>query len=436
MSARSTARTTAGTTPPGAGARTATAPGPNLDADHRHLEILARATRLLEAPLDLAATAWQTAELVVADLADWCLVEGRGSDQQRLCVLAHHDPALLPTAELLRQPEHLAALLKLMTVLPAMTPVDLAGAGHDHPPALGGAWCALTVPLTSAGRPVGSMILLRAADRPSHADDVQLAVELGRRAGAAVEKARLCADLQETTRVLQASLMPPVLPRVPGLTVSAQFRSGTAGSDIGGDYYDVFRTGRERWWVVLGDVCGKGAAAAALSSAVRHSLHAITPDTDDPAEVLGRLNDVLLGEDWDGRFTTLLLLTFVDRGRREGPLPVWMASGGHPAPMLRAADGAVHPVPCPGTLMGAVRELSVATVRLDLAPGDTLVLYTDGVTEARDPSGVELGERTLVRLLAGHRGDDPDLAQALAHEVLRLADGELRDDLALLTLTR
>jgi len=436
MSARSTARTTAGATRPGAGARTVTAPEPALDADHRHLEILARATRLLETPLDLAATAWQTAELVVADLADWCLVEVRDSDQQRLCVLAHHDPALLPTAELLRQPEHLAALLKLMTVLPAMTPVELAGAGHDLPPPLGDAWCALTVPLTSAGRPVGSMILLRAADRPSHADDVQLAIELGQRAGAAVERARLCADLQETTRVLQASLLPPVLPRVPGLTVSAQFRSGTAGSDIGGDYYDVFRTGPERWWVVLGDVCGKGAAAAALSAAVRHSLHAIAPDTDDPAVVLGRLNDVLLGEDWDGRFTTLLLLTFVDGGHCEGPLPVWLASGGHPAPMLRAADGTVRPVPCPGTLVGAVRELSVATVRLDLAPGDTLVLYTDGVTEARDPSGVELGERTLARLLGGHRGDDPDLARALAHDVLRLADGELRDDLALLTLTR
>ncbi|HET7660676.1 MAG TPA: SpoIIE family protein phosphatase [Oryzihumus sp.] len=406
------------------------------DADHRHLSMLARATRLLETPLDLAATAWQTAELVVAELADWCLVEVRGSDHQRLCVLAHHDPALLATAELLRQPEHLSALLELMTVLPAMTPVDLAGAGHNLPPALGDAWCALTVPLTSAGRPVGSMILLRARSRPSRGDDVQLAVGLGQRAGAAVERARLYADLQETTRVLQASLLPPALPRVPGLTVSAQFRSGTAGSDIGGDYYDVFRTGPDRWWVVLGDVCGKGAAAAALSAAVRHSLHAIAPDTDDPAVVLRRLNDELLGEDRDGRFTTLLLLTFLAGGRREAPLQVWMASGGHPAPILRAADGTVSTVPCPGTLVGAVRELSVATVRLDLMPGDTLVLYTDGVTEARDPCGVELGECTLARLLAGHRGDDTDLARALAHEVLRLADGELRDDLALLTLTR
>lgn len=436
MSARSGTRTSAGSTRLGAGARPVTPPRPVPDADHRHLEMLARATRLLETPLDLAATAWQTAELVVAELADWCLVELRDSDQRRLCVLAHHDPALLPTAELLRQPEHLAALLELMTVLPAVTPVDLAGTGHCLPPALGDAWCALTVPLTSAGRPVGSMILLRARSRPSRGDDVQLAVGLGQRAGAAVERARLYADLQETTRVLQASLLPPALPRVPGLTVSAQFRSGTAGSDIGGDYYDVFRTGPDRWWVVLGDVCGKGAAAAALSAAVRHSLHAIAPDTDDPAVVLRRLNDVLLGEDRDGRFTTLLLLTFVDGGRREGPLPVWMASGGHPAPMLRAADGTVCTVPCPGTLVGAVHELSVTTVRLDLLPGDTLVLYTDGVTEARDPSGVELGECTLARLLGGHPGNDADLARALVHDVLRLADGELRDDLALLTLTR
>ncbi|MGN6635156.1 MAG: PP2C family protein-serine/threonine phosphatase [Oryzihumus sp.] len=406
------------------------------DTDRRHLEVLARAIRLLETPLDLAATAWQTAELVVAELADWCLVEVTGSDQQRLCVLAHHDPALLPTAELLREPEHLTTLLELMALLPAMTPVDLAATGHDLPPAWGDAGCALRVPLTAAGRPVGSMILLMGADRRSDTVDVQLAVELGHRAGAAVEKARLCADLQETTRVLQASLLPPALPRVPGLTVSAQFRSGTAGSDIGGDYYDVFRTSPDRWWVVLGDVCGKGAAAAALSAAVRHSLHAIAPDTDDPAVVLRRLNDLLLGEDWDGRFTTLLLLTFEDGCRREGPLEVSMASGGHPAPMMRTADGTVCSIPCPGTLVGAVRELSVATVRLNLAQGDTLVLYTDGVTEARDPSGVELGERTLARLLAEHRDDDADLARTLAHDVLRLADGELRDDLALLTLTR
>lgn len=405
--------------------------------------LLARGLRLLDAPLDLESTVWEVAELLVCDLADWCLVEVVGSDLTRRCALAHAEPEQADVAQRLRHPAMMGRLLTLMRRLPSMTvvdlePPDLPGSGARTRRMLADldAVTAVTVPLTAAGRPVGSMLLLGCGGRRLTGADVELAAELGRRAGSASDKARLHDELKESTRVLQQSLLPPSLPTVPGVRLSAHHRSGTSGSDISGDYYDVFRSAPGRWWVALGDVCGKGPAAAALSSAVRHLLHALAHDTDDPAVVLRRLNDVLLGEEWDGRFTTLSLLTFVD-DPGTGPLTLRVASGGHPAPLVRDAEGSVRAVSCPGTLVGAVPELAVATVPVVLGPGETLVLYTDGVTEARDPCGIELGEATLTMLLAARHGRPvEDLAGELAFEVLKLVDGELRDDLALLTLTR
>lgn len=423
-------------------------PEPDPAAARRE-EMLARALRLLDAPLELEDTVWQTAELAVGGLADWCLVEVPGGDRVRRCALDHRDPQSADLAQRLREAPGTRLLLGLMSRLPAGVVVDLdtttpdpaagpdgPGSGLRHLLASLGATTALTLPLTTAGRPVGSMLLLTCGGRRLSAEDQALAAELGRRAGSAIDKARLHGELQQCVHALQASLLPPSLPLVPGVRLSAHHRSGTTGSDIGGDYYDVFRTAPDRWWVTLGDVCGRGPAAAALSAAVRHLLNALAHDTDDPALVLRRLNDALLAEERDGRFTTLTLLTFrADTGT--GPLTLHVASGGHPDPLVRASDGSVRLVRCPGMLVGAVPDVAIETVPVRLARGETLLLHTDGVTEARDPCGVELGEGTLAMLLAARDGRSAeDLAGELAFEVVKLVDGELRDDLALLTLTR
>jgi sigma-B regulation protein RsbU (phosphoserine phosphatase) len=220
--------------------------------------------------------------------------------------------------------------------------------------------------------------------------------------------------------------------------MSAHYRSGTAGVDIGGDYYDLFRTGADRWWVVLGDVCGKGPEAAALAGAVRYSLRAIATETDDPTTVLRRLNEVLLAEDWSPRFTTMALATFRASAEteRDGELTLSVVSGGHPPAFVRRADGSVEVVTCQGTLLGLLPELHLETVEVTLGKGDTVLFSTDGATEARLATGEEVGQSRLADLLAREGADVVDLASRLAHDLVARAGDGLRDDLCLLTLSR
>ena len=275
--------------------------------------------------------------------------------------------------------------------------------------------------------------------------------------------------------MLQRSLLPSSLPDVPGLTLSAYYSSGTQGMDIGGDYYDIFSTQPGRWWVVLGDVCGKGPAAATLTSKVRHAVRAIASGNDNPSRVLRLLNEVLLIRQ-PGRQLHHLGAGDVrlrrravraarrsergrsERGRSEGgryeggrseggrstgevdrsePLRLRIVSGGHPAAMLRTADGRVQQMKTPGRLVGILPDHDAATITLYLSPGDTLLLYTDGATEARDVYGIELGEETLATLLAeAEPAPGSDMAERIYRALIGRAPGGLSDDVALLTLTR
>ena len=167
-----------------------------------------------------------------------------------------------------------------------------------------------------------------------------------RRAGSAVEKVRLYAELHETAQVLQRSLLPASLPDIPGIALSAHYRSGTDGLEIGGDFYDVFRTGRDRWWVALGDVWegpsrGGPHGCRPLHRACRGA------GLEDPAAVLQRLNTVLLDQAADGQFTSLVLATFTSAGGVSTGSPASLlmsvASAGHPAPLLFSPTGRSSP---------------------------------------------------------------------------------------------
>jgi PAS domain S-box-containing protein len=420
-------------------------------AAQRRMEMMARVSVLVDTPLDLDATLQQIADLAVTEMADWCVVDVREDGLVHPAAVAHRDPAMVAVVKQIQErypsdPDNPQVLELLRTLEPLFLreiPPELilqSARDPEHARLLESLHLTsyLAVPLMAFGRGVGVMALASSNGRHLDEEDVALAREFGIRAGSAVVKARMHAQLQTTARVLQSSLVPRRVPEIPGVAMSAHYRSGTAGVDIGGDYYDLFRTGADRWWVVLGDVCGKGPEAAALAGAVRYSLRAIATETDDPTTVLRRLNEVLHAEDWSPRFTTMALATFRASAEteRDGELTLSVVSGGHPPAFVRRADGSVEVVTCQGTLLGLLPELHLETVEVTLGKGDTVLFYTDGATEARLATGEEVGQSRLADLLAREGADVVDLASRLAHDLVARAGDGLRDDLCLLTLSR
>ncbi|WP_406397179.1 PP2C family protein-serine/threonine phosphatase [Streptomyces uncialis] len=214
--------------------------------------------------------------------------------------------------------------------------------------------------------------------------------------------------LRVLAATLQKTLLPPALENMPGLDVSTHYHLASP-DEVGGDFYDLFPLAPDTWGLFLGDVCGKGAAAAAVTSLARYTLRAAAVYDPDPVAVLGNLNTVLNHEynGADPRFCTVVfgLLTL---DPEKGGFHITLAGGGHPPALLLRADGTADFLPTPGgQLIGVLPEAHIATTTVRLAPGDTLLLYTDGLTEARTDATSGGGERY---------GDDAllDFARALA----------------------
>jgi PAS domain S-box-containing protein len=232
-------------------------------------------------------------------------------------------------------------------------------------------------------------------------------------------------------QTLQQSLLPPELPRIPGVEVAARYRPLGAGNEVGGDFYDVFRTGRGSHAVFVGDVCGKGAEAAALTALARYTMRAAAMQTAKPSRVLRILNEAVIRQRDDDRFVTVSYAA-LRRGRRG--LVLTVASGGHPLPLLVTPDGEVRPLGQPGALIGILPEVALTDHELPLRPGDTVVWITDGVLEARS-DGDEYGQERLAALLAACGGADADtIAGRIEADVLAHTGGVLRDDSAVLVL--
>jgi sigma-B regulation protein RsbU (phosphoserine phosphatase) len=228
---------------------------------------------------------------------------------------------------------------------------------------------------------------------------------------------------------LQQTLMPPSLPHISGLDLVAVYRAAGDGTGVGGDFYDVFEIGADDWVVVLGDVCGKGVDAAVVTALVRHTLRAVSVRTSNPAEVLQVLDDVLQHHPAERSCTVALL-----RLRRDAE--GWNACislGGHPQPLLLRSGSPASSVGETGSLVGAFPEAEFAEADVRLEPGDTLLLFTDGVTEAR--SGGQLyGDARLIAAAEQHTGS-ANLVQTLLDDVLTFQSGSPRDDIAMLSLT-
>jgi sigma-B regulation protein RsbU (phosphoserine phosphatase) len=266
--------------------------------------------------------------------------------------------------------------------------------------------------------------------------------ELLRRREAAEEARRQAeADrtrLQEALAVLQQSLLPDTLPPVPGVQTAAHYH--TASPDrLGGDFYDVFPLDGKRFGFFLGDVCGKGPQAAALTSLTRYTLRAAALHDPDPVSALTILNTALherYAGSGDPRYCTAVFGT-LEPDPETGQLTVHLAAGGHPPVIVARADGTADFLPTPGGLLvGILPSARFAAARTVLGPGDTLLLYTDGLTEARtgqDRTGL-YGDEALLAFVTAHAGKPPQaLIQALTGLLDSFGDG-LDDDTALLAI--
>jgi serine phosphatase RsbU (regulator of sigma subunit) len=220
--------------------------------------------------------------------------------------------------------------------------------------------------------------------------------------------------------------MPDALPVIPGLDLASYFRPMGSGSEVGGDFYDVFGD-RDSWWLVLGDVCGKGAEAAALTAFLRHTCVAYAREGLGPASALTRVNQAMLEQDFEGRFATAVLAHL---GFRDSEVLVTLAAAGHPAAMLTRADGRAEEFGERGTLLGIFEDPTIEDASTILRPGDALTLYTDGLTDAHAPARVLLAPEMIERLVQS----SPRFARDTIDALLSLVDLEngARDDIALL----
>jgi serine phosphatase RsbU (regulator of sigma subunit) len=209
------------------------------------------------------------------------------------------------------------------------------------------------------------------------------------------------------------------------------------GAEVGGDFYDVFQTGRQTWALVMGDVCGKGADAARLTALARYTVRTAAMEHRSPARILNTLNTAMrraapFDEDRD-RFASVAMCLL---RRREGRFRLTMASGGHPPALLVRADGSVEHVGAEGMLLGLFDEVRLRDRSIDLRRGDALLLYTDGVTEARDAAGSMLEDTGLATLVRSLWRDGPmdELCGELESAVVARQGGGAKDDIALLAV--
>ncbi|MFD9570092.1 PP2C family protein-serine/threonine phosphatase [Streptomyces sp. NPDC059982] len=420
-----------------------------LAVERGRTRFLSLASNALLSSLNVDRCMAVTAQLAAEHLADGALVIGPASGRT-------HD-----TVSCARGAEPRAARL---TVDPAELP-GLAEALQGFPPlpsrwvdpALAPSWVVpegfgtvgsmVVTPLPGPGVAAGALVLLRHGDTAAFDDNEEVFARLfAARAGAAMSAARLYAEQTSITETLMRDLLPPALHHIDGIEFAGGYRPSGDDHRIGGDFYDVHRTpppgagadadeaGGGETLVVLGDVCGKGLDAAVLTGKIRNTLQALLPMASDHRRILRLLNGALLNSH-HARFATLILASVA---RHDGKVTLRLTSAGHPPPLIVRGDGTVEEVPTRGTLVGALPEVEAVTLRAELAPGETCVLFTDGFTEAKGgPLGDELfGETRMKRALSDCAGMP---AEAIVERMQMLAaqwiGGGRHDDMALVAIT-
>lgn len=291
----------------------------------------------------------------------------------------------------------------------------------------------LGLPLIVGDRVVGVLHVGSLGERRFTDDEVALLRLAADRAALGIEHARIYERERATAETLQRSLLPDHLPDPPGMELAESYEAAGEGWEVGGDFYDAFAIDEARWLVVIGDACGKGPDAAALTALARYTLRAEARHEPSPAALLRRLNQAIIQQRADFRFCTVTC-ALIELGATDTRLTV--TAGGHPRPLVLRRSGEVDAIGRAGDLIGAFADVELSETATVLNPGDTVVFYTDGLVEAHAPQRI-IEEPELVRMLARCEGLSPlALVQRLRDDATRHGTTPPRDDLAILALRR
>ncbi len=400
------------------------------------LSFLAEASDLLAGNLDQEKTVALAAQLVVPRLAAWCAALLPGEDGELSpAYVWHADESLI---------DALTGLLNeapAPQVRPGEGPREWSLNASAPSPAwdLGSAaaelasdpaWC---LPLVARDRSLGIFLIGRPREGALAREAVELAEDLTRRVALALDNARLYSEQLQATNALQRSLLPPELPDIPGVELAAGYEAAGEGNEVGGDFYDVFEATPGRWRFAIGDVCGKGPEAAAVTGLTRHALRILAREGHDVPTVLERLNALIVDEGSRARFITLIHGELRPASASGEAAVVSLVCAGHPQPLVLRSAGGVEAVAEPQPLLGVLDGVTFEQNSFRLSPGDVLLCVTDGVTERRCGDRLLDDDDGLRDLL----GDCPDLnagsvVARIQRTVREFGPDPPTDDLALL----
>jgi PAS domain S-box-containing protein len=421
------------------------------------LAFLAEASQILASSLDYSKTLARIARLCVPRLADWVIIELPETSQfPEEYTVAHVDPAKVEFAREIRERYPIDANAPtgvpnvLRTGQSELYPhidqslLEMGAQDEEHLEILKSLnlRSLMIIPLLARGRTLGTITFVSSDSDHSYDEaDLAMAEDLARRAALAIDNARLFNQINESrdrfaylARTLQRSLLPPVVPDIGGMQVEVRYRPAAEGNQVGGDFYDLFSTSSDTWSIVVGDVCGKGARAAALTGLARHTIRAVALQNDDPNNILTTLNEAILrerDEEFSSQFCTL---AYGRLQTNEGHASLTLACGGHPLPYVLKANGALERVGHPGMLLGVFEDAEVVTEEVALGPGDALILYTDGVTEARRGDEIFGDQRLQAVLRSCTRRDAAAIAETIERAVEEFATDGPTDDIAIVVL--
>ncbi|MGX1272737.1 SpoIIE family protein phosphatase [Streptomyces phaeoluteigriseus] len=422
------------------------------------LSFLVEASDLLAGTLDRDQTLALMAQMTVPTLATWCAVytiADQASDpylsyvlhedeelidgiKSLLSKIAPPDPVPTPGARVWSAPgeaAHDAALRSSMRTLglsgsPAHQMSSGIGPTLATASAVGGE--TVVLPLVARNRVIGMLTLGKPTDEHFRQEILELAEDLSRRAALALDNARLYSERTAISQSLQRSLLPPDLPDIDGVEVEVIYRAAGEGNEVGGDFYDLFPISDGAYGFAIGDVCGTGPHAAAVTGLARHALRLLAREGLSGPAVLERLNSAILDEGARSRFLTLLYGEM--RPQPDGSAELKVVCAGHPLPLRLRQDGTVEPAADPQPLLGVMDDLELYEQTVVLDPGDVLLCVTDGVTERREGTRM-LGDDGLADVLTSCTGLTAGaVAARIMRAVERFASDAPSDDMAILAM--
>ncbi|MFE0677483.1 SpoIIE family protein phosphatase [Streptomyces sp. NPDC058867] len=421
------------------------------------LSFLVEASDLLAGTLDRDQTLALMAQMTVPTLATWCAVytiADQASEpylsyvlhedeelidgiKSLLSKIAPPDPVPTPGARIWPAPAeaaHQAALRSSMRSLGLGETLPRTGSGIGPTLATASAVGGETVvlPLVARNRVIGMLTLGKPTDEHFRQEILELAEDLSRRAALALDNARLYSERTAISQSLQRSLLPPELPEIDGVEVEVIYRAAGEGNEVGGDFYDLFPISDGAYGFAIGDVCGTGPNAAAVTGLARHALRLLAREGLSGPAVLERLNSAILDEGARSRFLTLLYGEM--RPQEDGSAELKVVCAGHPLPLRLRQDGTVEPAAEPQPLLGVMEDLELYEQTVTLDPGDVLLCVTDGVTERREGTRM-LGDDGLSDVLTTCTGLTAGaVAARIMRAVERFASDAPSDDMAILTM--